>query len=489
MLDPTFGTGGKLFLPMGASQPTIEPSMFVAVQPDGKVIVAGSVLSTPDQLGISVSSPSTRTNLHRYTADGKLDTTFGSSGEVSFSVGGVFNSERPGALTVQPDGTIIVVGRGSLLTTLQRGTTLVNYVTLARLTKDGTLTHSRTFTNDKNPLTGTLASSVAVQADGRIGIVYTEFTDVRMSTPATSPSKNAFLVARFLADLSLDPTFDSDGKATISFPVNSFNDSVGSSLAIQSDGRFLLAGGAQTNLVPSPTGDRPVFNFAAARLNTDGSLDTTFGNGGRVIASAANDPTVSSSANNIQAMGDGSILLSGIGEVLRLTSNGELDPTYGNGGIVTISGDLLGATSSGEVLYVDTTSSTSERRIADKLARLTADGEYDSRYSNIKLDPNLNFGNGTVGVISPNGAALLFGFDNSDPTFRNRCWFASRETVQPLPCHPEQFSSEAHAMGTLESFSRRMANSTPAPLRQSSRIPPSPFARPLPMSMAMAYSI
>jgi uncharacterized delta-60 repeat protein/uncharacterized repeat protein (TIGR01451 family) len=98
-------------------------------------------------------------------------------------------------------------------------------------------------------------SSVAIQADGKIVVA--------------GVSDNDFAVARYNSDGSLDNSFDGDGRVTTNFGVNGG----GRSVALQADGKIVVSGfgGVIGNL-----------DFAVARYNSDGSLDTTFGSDGRV---------------------------------------------------------------------------------------------------------------------------------------------------------------------------------------------------------------
>ena len=101
---------------------------------------------------------------------------------------------------------------------------------------------------------------MAVQPDGKI---------VACGGEGTYPAVD-FYVARFTADGELDASFSFDGRTTIDFGGNT---DICNGLAIQTDGKIVVAGSTQ------PDGD-PNVDFAVARLNADGTLDTaTFGAG------------------------------------------------------------------------------------------------------------------------------------------------------------------------------------------------------------------
>ena len=214
-VDGTFNPGG------GADNPV----QAVALQPDGRVLVAGD---------FSTYNGYNRSRLARLNADGSLDHGF----DIGTGADLVVN-----AVAVQPDGRIVVVGDFAHF----NGVALPG---IARLNPDGSLDGSF------NPGTGFNDSVrlVGVQEDGRIlvGGFFTEFNGAVRNR-----------VARLMPDGSLDGTFDVGEGA---------NGSV-YSLAVQSDGKILVGGSFSTfnNLNRS----------GIVRLNPDGSVDTgiNFGTG------------------------------------------------------------------------------------------------------------------------------------------------------------------------------------------------------------------
>ncbi|MCI5220795.1 MAG: hypothetical protein D3914_16775, partial [Candidatus Electrothrix sp. LOE2] len=112
---------------------------------------------------------------------------------------------------------------------------------------------------------GDQANAVLVQPDGKI-----------LVGGSTANSANLdFMLFRLLADGSLDPEFNIDGK--VSTAIGSDDDEV-FALALQKDGRILAAG------YSSKDGSR---DFALARYNSDGSLDPDFGTGGMAVKSVS----------------------------------------------------------------------------------------------------------------------------------------------------------------------------------------------------------
>jgi uncharacterized delta-60 repeat protein len=304
-LDTTFGTGGKV-LP---DYSTFGGNFYaVAIQGDGKIVMAGVFF--PPTFGIDLA-------LLRYNSNGTLDTTFGSGGEVL--TGGDGAISRPESLAIQADGKIVAAGQGA------------NGFALARYNPDGSLDTSFGSGGEVNTsLPGTAGggvSSIAIQTDGRIVALGTVFN--------TQTNLEDFALARYNTDGSLDTTFGSGGEVTTDFAgIFQFAGSV----TLQSDGKIVAAGSAA---VPGSTGSRS--DFGLARYNPDGSLDTTFGVGGKVTTDFGSTSN-GASADAVKIQGDGCIVALGIsaqglsnnpdGALARYNSDGSLDTTFGSGGKV-----------------------------------------------------------------------------------------------------------------------------------------------------------
>ena len=166
----------------------------------------------------------------------------------------------------------------------------------------------------------------------------------------------------------LDPTFGSGGIVTTDFgdQTGSSNVASANAVTIQSNGKIVVGGG-----VPSHTGF-PV--PAVARYNTNGSLDTTFGTGGMVSTPSIED--VPFTAITLQT--DGKIVAVAGGftaYVVRYTSAGVLDSTFGTGGIVTLS-FINGPSASGVLVQPD-----GKILVADRgLFRLLSNGQFDTSF-------------------------------------------------------------------------------------------------------------
>src|ERR1022692_2002064 len=165
----------------------------------------------------------------------------------------------------------------------------------------------------------------------------------------------------------LDPTFGSGGIVTTDFgDQGGSNKASPNAVTIQPDGKIVVCGG-----VPSHTGF-PV--PAVARYNTNGSLETTFGTGGMVATSSIEDVPFTT----ITLQTDGKIVAVAGGftaYVVRYTSSGVLDSTFGTGGIVTLS-EILGPSASGVLVQPD-----GKILVADRyLFRFLSDGQFDTSF-------------------------------------------------------------------------------------------------------------
>lgn len=228
-------------------------------------------------------------------ARANLDTGFGNGGKVLSSPDGseiTFGQDY----ALQSDGKIVAVGGGSTL-----GFMVVRYNSNGSLdTTFGTNGISSIVFADQ---TGS-AVAVDIQPDGKIVIGGTVARQV-----STNPNIWAydFGIARLNSDGSPDTTFDGDGKTTLSFnpevTTNNFSFERLKKLKVASDGKIVLGGSAVDATVSS--------QLILGRLNADGSLDTTFGNNGRIISPF----TIFSFLflNDFLVLADGSVVMAGHG--------------------------------------------------------------------------------------------------------------------------------------------------------------------------------
>src|SRR5262249_41974587 len=144
-----------------------------------------------------------------------------------------------------------------------------------------------------------------------------------------STNVSDFALARYNGDGSLDTSFGTGGEVTTVLSLADFAESV----AIQTDGKIVAAGISQQSATAQ--------DFGLARYNSDGSLDTNFGRGGKVLTDFAGS---NDGAFDVAIQTDGKIVAAGFSfqftasenfALARYNSNGVLDTTFGAGGKVT----------------------------------------------------------------------------------------------------------------------------------------------------------
>jgi uncharacterized delta-60 repeat protein len=218
-------------------------------------------------------------------------------------------------MALQSDGKIVVAGYSDT-----PGTGF-DFATV-RYNADGTLDTSfgtGGFVIEDFSTLNDSAYSIAIQSDGKIVA----------AGNASISGHSDFAVVRYNADGTPDTSFSGDGKVTTN--INS-RDSDAGSMALQSDGKIVVAGG--TSSITGP------YDFSLVRYNADGTPDTSFGTGGTVITALSADYDYAS-AMTLQS--DGKIVAAGLSDisgfanvaVLRYNANGILDTSFSGDGIVT----------------------------------------------------------------------------------------------------------------------------------------------------------
>jgi uncharacterized delta-60 repeat protein len=307
-LDTSFGSGGKVTTAIGA---TDEAASAVAIQSDGKIVAAGYVYNGTDNDFAVV----------RYNTDGTLDLSFGTGGKVMTDFG--MGSDLASGVAIQSDGKIVAAGYASNGVNLDFA--VVRYDTGGNLDTnfdtDGMVTTAIGGSDDG-------ASAVVIQSDGKIVA----------AGYANNGTDDDFAVVRYDTNGNLDTTFDTDGKVTTD--IGGSDDAY--QVAVQSDGKIVAAGSA---FVTSRN------EFAVARYNSDGTIDTTFDSDGRVTTLVGS----SNAAFGVAIQSDGKIVAAGSASngldddfaVVRYNSDGGLDTGFGTGGTVTtaIGGSDDGASS------------------------------------------------------------------------------------------------------------------------------------------------
>jgi uncharacterized delta-60 repeat protein len=355
-LDTTFDGDGKVTTDFGGN--LYDRAYSAAIQTDGKIVVAGY---SSGEGGSSVHDFA----LARYNSDGSLDTTFDGDGKVTTDFGGDFDGAY--SVAIQGDGKIVVAGES------YNGSKQFDFA-LARYNSNGSL--DITFDGDGKVLTNfggfDTARSVAIQSDGKIVVAGESYDG----------SNRNFALARYNSDGSLDTTFDDDGKVTTDFGENLYDRAY--SAAIQTDGKIVVAGSSADSINEV---------FALARYNTNGSLDTTFDGDGKVTTDFGIDETLISVA--IQT--DGKIVVAGSTAdsvnddfaLARYNSDGSLDTTFDDDGKVTtdFGGNLYDRAYSaaiqtdGKIVVAGYSSGEGGSSVHDfALARYNSDGSLDTTF-------------------------------------------------------------------------------------------------------------
>ena len=249
---------------------------------------------------------------------------------------------------------------------------------------------------------GAFANSLAIQSDGKIVAAgYAHIISTR-----------DFALVRYNTNGSLDNTFDSDGIVTT--PIGMTSDDEAYSIAIQSDGKIVVAGTNETE-------------FALVRYNTNGTLDISFGNGGIVTTQVTNGTEYIAS---IAIQSDGKIVAAGeclysahdFG-LIRYNINGSLDSTFDTDGIVVtpvvvpLSEDFaysVNIQSDGKIV----TTGTAYNNTAFALARYNTNGSLDNTFDSagIVITPmGLNTYASSIAIQS-NGKIVVAGSNQNDFT-------------------------------------------------------------------------
>jgi uncharacterized delta-60 repeat protein len=352
---------------------------------------------------------------------GTLDTSFGGTGIVTTQVGTGGDGGLAVAVFPQSDpngnaGKIVVVGSANSSSGSQGGFALVRYNT------DGSLDTS--FGTSGNGQVMTLlsptaqANTVAIQSDGKIVVGGDTYVS----------NREEFALARYNPNGTLDTSFGNGGVVITHFAVptskKTTNSSSGAieSLVIQPDGQILVAGVAWFTINGSSSEDVPL-----ARYNTNGTLDTSFGNGGTVFTRTGTTYEAARSVGLQTINGVTKIVVVGDSTssgqnpddtvVIRYNLNGSIDTSFGVNGIASLTSfpmiAVAGAIQPDGKILAAGWWDPNQNTIGFGLARFNADGSLDTTFN----------GDGAVGtipgplyegeawsvVVQPDGAIILGG--------------------------------------------------------------------------------
>jgi uncharacterized delta-60 repeat protein len=319
-LDRSFGPDHTGTMSFAVSDRNDDEARAVAIQPDGRIVIAGTSK-------VSGRVPHTEFSVVRLMPNGSFDNSFDGNGKRSIRIKDESFAQD---VALQPDGKIVIVGGD-----LNGFITINTDFAIARLNRDGSMDKSfdgdgkRTIPMGENES----ASAVAIDTNGSPGSNPNFGKIVLAGDISNSGSRQEYAMARLNPNGSLDKTFDENGVLAGKF--KGYSKAFVRGVLIQPNGKMVVAGHA---IDGTSTDDTPI---TLARRNLDGSLDKSFGaegNGNAYIDFGGKDlgGDVMRSANGgliVAGTSDGKYALAG------LTRDGRIDPSFGNAGkIVTDSG-------------------------------------------------------------------------------------------------------------------------------------------------------
>jgi uncharacterized delta-60 repeat protein len=399
VLDPEFNGSGKVVTQFSEDN---DVAYAIALQPDGKLVAVGEAYN----LGFALA---------RYLPDGSLDTSFGGDGLVTTNLGieNPLNGHAARAIVIQQDSKILVAGRAH---------SVVGYnIGLARFLPDGSPDTS--FGGGKGWVITDLitpheeGTDLVLQADGKIlvaGVVYDVLTDV-----------SDFALLRYNSDGRLDTSFDGDGWLTTDFGSNV--DSA-NGVVLQADGKILVAGSSAAGM-------------ALARYTSEGSLDTSFNQDGKVTLSISENTTHGSA---ISLTYDDKILVAGdcnqFGHtdfaLARFLPDGSLDTSFGAGlGYVVTDFEIhhdfaqdITQQPDGKIVLAGLSYWEDSVYTADfALARYDPDGSLDTTFGEdgrVTIDFNGLLDYGYSLVLQPDGKLVVAGLTQSSSSYLTNWNFA-----------------------------------------------------------------
>ncbi len=283
LLDTTFASGGKRVIDFGGQN---ESAFGAALQPDGKLVLAGS--------------SDFRAAVARLNPSGALDSTFSGDGKKIFSWGPISRAE---AVLVQANGKILLAGFSG-----PEG----GNIQVARLNANGAF--DTTF--------GTGGKASIDFGGDDFGLAMARQANGRILVAGRSTAVGA-VVARLRANGTLDPDFGGDGRVTLP------GGGSARAVLVQPDRKIVVAGNAMGSAMMTIT-----------RLKPNGSLDTTFAGDGTANIDFGSLADV---ANGAVLQPDGKIVVAGYTQaattgilVARVNANGSPDATFGATGAATV---------------------------------------------------------------------------------------------------------------------------------------------------------
>lgn len=370
-LDPDFGQDGFVINDLSGRDDELYD---MALQADGKIVVVGYMSVVRNDVVVQ-----------RYTIDGILDSDFADNGTFIFDGG---DHEIAYAVEIQSDGKIIVVGY------IREFNAGGDNILLIRLNSDGTLDGtfgtSGIVTTDIDRDDG---YAVTLQNDGKIVIA-----------GKTSTSQDVqSLVIRYNSDGTMDSSFGTDGVVTY--------DGIGWDLAknvfIQPNDKIIVTGSTS-----APYPDVTVTDVIILRYNSDGTLDNTFGTNGIVTFEDIGSESVLVQSDGRIVIGAGTWDPIPATLIIRLNSDGAIDSSFGQDGVVTYINEFsnlpmgcaaIAISDDGDIVIVG-------NKGGPVVIRVTHDGTFDTSFSKDGISSISSEGIVTSAAIQSDGSIVLAGF-------------------------------------------------------------------------------
>lgn len=298
-VDTSFGNLGRVLTDFGGS----DTIYAIALQPDGKIVVGGVTTTTATKSDFALA---------RYLPNGQLDPDFGEQGKVTTVLGA--DADTAYALVIQSDGKIVLGGDSN-----RGGETGLDFA-LVRYLPNGSL--------DTDWSEDGIATAAIAGGNARDSVYALALQTINgQERIVAAGGEGDFLLTRFLPDGTIDNSFNFDS-GTIQWI---FNSTIGAAraLAITPDNRIAVAGHSQ-------------HDFAVVRLTQDGYLDETFNDDGKLLTQVSTTNWDEAQAIAVEA--DGKLVVAGWAyegggsagnfALVRYNTNGTLDTSFGGTGIV-----------------------------------------------------------------------------------------------------------------------------------------------------------
>ncbi|HYV92540.1 MAG TPA: T9SS type A sorting domain-containing protein [Chitinophagales bacterium] len=308
-LDVSYSSDGKVTTDINSDFENDDANSIV-LQPDGKIVAVGSFETNTNYSDFAVV---------RYNTNGSIDNSFG---QVVTEVSGNYQEDAAYAAAIQTDGKIIAAGITchTWLYDVYHEFALVRYNTNGTL--DSNFGDNGIVKTSFGLLADAYANSVVIQSDGKIILGgYKKYNYLN----------HDFILVRYNTDGSVDSSFGDEGIVITSF--GDYTDSYGRSLALQANGKIVMVGSSyDSNNSP---------NYAIARYNTDGSLDSSFSADGLLTFDFDGE---SDEAHAIAIQTDGKMVVAGYSRldsaqltqnnfsIARIDTDGTLDVSFSGDG-------------------------------------------------------------------------------------------------------------------------------------------------------------